>query len=382
MEYRGPVDWLFTFQARFWILAALASGGLALRWQKDPYLAALSFVTLLMAINARRFIPLFTLCSLPWMVICVDLVATRLAPRLPRSLAAHGPALRAAGALAVAGTALAPWTQVQMWPDPLGRWTQRDLYPDAAVQYLRSLGRPLRILNHYNWGGYLMLHLPGCQIFMDGRANTLYDDSIYEDWKAFLNGGPGLRTRLARYSADLAVLPDQTFARTLVTLPRPWKVVYRDPIAVILVPPGSPLQPNVLPSTEVIAQHPQFLLQRARERMERGQWHGAEELLREALRRDPLTLHAYSELAAVQANRGDAEGLEAVLDEARRAGRRRWQSLRVIEGYFLAQKGDFARAIHALRDGLPRGPFEDPQPVLERIRAIEPRTSGAVKTAG
>ena len=89
--------------------------------------------------------------------------------------------LRLGGVLAACAAVVALWSSVQMWPDPLGRWTQRDLYPDAAVQYLKAIGRPLRILNQYNWGGYLMLHLPDSQVFMDGRANTLYDERIYED---------------------------------------------------------------------------------------------------------------------------------------------------------------------------------------------------------
>jgi tetratricopeptide (TPR) repeat protein len=258
---------------------------------------------------------------------------------------------------------------VQTWPDPLGRWTQRDLYPDAAVQYLKAVGRPLRILNQYNWGGYLMLHLPGSQVFIDGRANTLYDERIYDDWRTFLNAAPGLQTRLTRYTADVALLPDQEFARALQRLPRPWRVVYQDPVALILLPPGSPLA-GALPSAEVIAQHPQFLQQRARARMARRDWQGAEELLREALRRDPLVLSAYGDLAAIKAQTGDMAGVDAVLEEARRAGGRREQNLSVLEGFFYAQRGETARALQAFRAGLPRGPFDNPSPVLERIRAL------------
>src|SRR5262249_44169745 len=80
-EYRG-LGWLLTFQARFWILVGLSLAGIAVRWRKDPYLSALSLVTLAMAINARRFIPLFTVCSLPWIALCVDLTARWLRERM------------------------------------------------------------------------------------------------------------------------------------------------------------------------------------------------------------------------------------------------------------------------------------------------------------
>jgi tetratricopeptide (TPR) repeat protein len=370
LDYRG-LGWLLTFQARFWMLVALALTGIAIRWRRDPYLAALALVTLVMAATARRFIPLFAVCSIPWIALAVDPAGRRVLELLGTLAESHQKRLRLAGNLAAALAVVLLWTSVQMWPDPLGRWTQRDLYPDAAVQYLKSLRRPLRILNQYNWGGFLMLHLPESRVFMDGRANTLYDDRIYADWKTFLNGEAGLQARLTRYTADLALLPDQEFARALQRLPRPWRIVYQDPIALILVPPDSPLQ-STLPSPDVIAQHPQFLQQRARVLMSRGQLQGAEELLREALRRDPLMVYAYADLAALKVMGGDPTGADGVLAEARSAGKRRPQNLSVLEGYFYAQRGEVARAMRAFRAGLPLGPFDDPAPVLARIRAIDP----------
>lgn len=370
LPYRR-LDWFGTFQARFWLLALLAGGGLVLGMRRNPYLAALVAVTFWMAVTARRFIPLFAVSSIPFVALCLDALARPVLERARRLEAAWRTRLAVAGVAAALGAVVWLWSSVQMWPDPLGRWTQRDLYPDAAVQYLKALGRPLRILNQYNWGGYLMLHLPGSRVFMDGRANTLYDDQIYGDWNTFLNAAPGLQARLARYQADLALLPDQEFARALQRLPRPWRVVYQDPVAVILLPPGSPLA-GALPSAAVVAQHPQFMLQRARAAVSRQQWPEAEALLREVLRRDPLMLYAYGDLAALKAQRGDPAGVDAVLDEARRAGRRRPQNLSVLEGYFYAQRGEVERAMRAFRSGLPRGPFDDPTPVIGRIRAIDP----------
>jgi hypothetical protein len=378
LQYQGAY-WFLTFQARFWLLVVLAAGGIALRARRDPYLAALSLVTLVMATNARRFIPLFVVCSVPWIGLCLQQLATFAAGILPALRGVVGARLRAAGAVGAAVAVVVLWTQVQLWPDPLGRWTQRDLYPDAAIQYLRSVGRPLRILNHYNWGGYVMLHLPGVRVFMDGRANTLYDTRIYEDWRTFQSAGPGLRTRLSRYSADVALLPDQAFARALTQLPRPWRIVYRDPVAVILLPPDSTLR---LPSFDVVTEHPQFMQQRARAMMRSGQLRRAEELLREVLRRDPLLLNTYGDLAALEASQGDVAGIEAVLEEARRAGRRRPQNLSVLIGFFHAQTGDVARAMQDFRRGIPRGPFEDPTPVLARLRAIDREPGKSPKPAG
>jgi hypothetical protein len=80
--------------------------------------------------------------------------------------------------------------------------------------------------------------------------------------------------------------------------------------------------------------------------------------------------------------RGDVAGVDAVLAEARRAGKRRPENLSVLQGYFYAQRGDVARALQAYRAGLPLGPFDDPSPVLGRIRAIDPELRNIPRRTG
>src|SRR5262249_3160341 len=176
----------------FWLLGLAALGAgfeLAGRFQRgraggDVYLVALAAVTCAMAVTSRRFIPLFALTSLP---LVAPLFATALGgarARLPESSRARVELAAAALALVAA---LAMWRDVRLFPKPLERWTESHLYPRAALRYALALHAGTRVLNFYNWGGYLMLHAPELKLFIDGRANTLYSAQLYNDYVQMIN---------------------------------------------------------------------------------------------------------------------------------------------------------------------------------------------------
>lgn len=112
--------------------------------------------------------------------------------------------------------------------------TETEKFPAAAVSFLAKAGLPSPILNHYNWGGYLIWKLfPRYRVFIDGRAD-LYGDKMMDEfaavyyvkdnWKPIFDSW-GIRTVILPPDAPLVVvLRDQPV----------WKELYRDQQAVIL----------------------------------------------------------------------------------------------------------------------------------------------------
>jgi tetratricopeptide (TPR) repeat protein len=368
LRVRGLVNWLSTFQLRFGLVVALAALGVRRAARERPYLLALAGVALLMALRSRRFIPLFGICAVPIAALglagCLALLRAHL-PVLETSRA------RVAAACAAFALALLWWRDVRLWPDLLGQWTQRDLYPQAAVRYLNALGPPTRVLNYYNWGGYLMLHAPGARVFIDGRANTLYDEQMLNDYGAMLAAEPGLRARVDRYRADVALLPNSGLSRALQELSPPWRVLYRDSSAVLLAPPDSPLLRAELPDpAEILRDEAQFLRQEAGRLWGAGERERAREQFERAIERDPLLMDAYTALADLLYTSGDIGGAERVLQRGEAASPRRWNDLRAAHARFLFESRQLGPALALLRSVFPTGPFSDTSAARRRIEVL------------
>jgi len=383
IDVRGA--WIIqTFQFRFWLLVALTGCALPLRAARaQPLLPALCGVTLCMAVASRRFIPLFAITAAPLVALSIEHGILRLGKRIQWSSRSEwSPRLRLAGALSLAGIAVASWIPTRLFPDPLGRMTQRDLYPAAAVLALRELpGRP-RVLNHYSWGGFILLHAPAAQVFIDGRANTLYDAEHLHDFQHLMAADADFEQLLARHRIEYALVPDGRLTRALLSLPSPWSIVHQDAVASLLAAPGMPTRlrrdtegPPV--STELVrAAESQQLTAQARRSARQGALARAIEELEAAIAADPIASGPYLDLARVHALRGDASGVARTLARAERAGPRRHRVLQRFAGELLLRLGYPAAARQAFVRGLSTGPFDDLEPQLERIRMLpvaEPR---------
>jgi tetratricopeptide (TPR) repeat protein len=364
------------FDGRFWWLAVLGLGGALAALRRAPYHVALAAVTLAMAITSRRFIPLFGLTIAPIVAIggawLLDAAASRWQPLRDRRLgwAVGGVALALAGLF---------WRDVRVYPDLLSRWTQAHFYPEAAVQYLRAMEPPQRLLNLYNWGGYLMLHAPGIPVFIDGRANTIYGDRVYNDYLRIQSAGRGYRALLARYGADLALLPQNSrTAQLLQREPGAWRPVYTDRATVLLVPPGSPYLAQRLPDADrVVGAHPDRLVLFARREALAGRFEEAERLLERAIANRPLHYWSYAELGAVRAVAGDLEGVGEAIERGIRAIPRESTQLRYTAARLYDHAGDLDRAIQSLRGGFSKGPFRGASGTQRYLDDLERRRSEA-----
>jgi tetratricopeptide (TPR) repeat protein len=373
-----------TFAGRFAWMALVAALGIPRGLRRAPYLVAVAATTFLMASTSRRFIPLFSITAAPIGALGLAMLQERILASRP---ALSGPWVRRGAVAASLLGALALWHGVRFFPDPLYRWTQGERYPDGAVRYLLALPEPPRhLFNLDTWGGFLMLHAPRIPVFLDGRANTLYDDEIYGDYLRAYAGGAGARELLRKYQVDAVLVPSNSaLARDLPVGPEPWLVAYDDPIATLLLPPGRAAAGPPLPDPEaVLAGSPELWLLRGHRALLRGDLDAARTALEHAIALRPLLVSAHTLLFSVAVRRHDRGELE-------RFGRRaielyprqeRWLRLNLASSY--DQLADSRAALGELRRGLPRGPFTPPGPAEAAIRRLERRlgaTAGRARPA-
>ena len=373
-----------SFSGRFFWLLGLAAAGavheLRARWRGDRergdlYLVALAGVTASMALTSRRFIPLFALTSSPLVAnLCAAGVAW-LEPRLPER--ARRAAEQALPALALA-VALLLWRDVRMFPRPLERWTEFYLYPRAGLRYLQALDAGPRVLNYYNWGGYMMLHAPELRVMIDGRANTLYSTEVFNDYVSMIGAGQGLAVRLAAYAPDVALLPVQSSLTSALAAPEfGWQVAYADDVSAVLLPPGSRRLQRPLPAPdEVLGDDPQWLVARGHVLLAQGKLAEAREVTERALALDSLLARGYGQLADTYAAERNLAGIAASIERGIDVEPRFTPTLRQAEATAYQTAGAPKLALRALEDGVPRGPFSRPESVLQNLRELRALVAG------
>jgi tetratricopeptide (TPR) repeat protein len=311
-----------------------------------------------MALRAQRFVELSAVVLCPLLACAIAPLGHKLRGRLPRALQ---PVL-----LLLCAAAL--WRSTRVFPDPFERWVMAGTAPSAATRYLAALDQPFRVLNLETWGGYISLHAPRTRIFIDGRSNTVYDDAFYETYEAMLRGDLPLAQVLAKYRPDAAVLPYTKLVDQLVGLPQPWVVVYRDELAVLLLPPDSPALRSKLPNPEqVLRDEPQWL----RHRSGRAEGDGRIKLLEQALRLNPLFAPAYLDLLSLVARDAGPQAAEQIATRViEQLPQRRHLVLERL-GRIYEEHGDAGHALELYRAAVVAGPFDDQQPLLARIVALD-----------
>jgi tetratricopeptide (TPR) repeat protein len=277
------------------------------------------------------------------------------------------------------GVALGLWHDVRVLPRPLERWTEFYLYPKAGLRYLQALETGPRVLNYYNWGGFIMLHAPELKVLIDGRANTLYSEKVYNDYVSMIGSSEGLPARLALYAPDVALLPvgANSLANTLARPELGWRLVYSDEECAVLLPPGSPRLRRPLPSPdEIVGDEPQWLLVRASALTAGGRPAAARELTERALALDSLLARAYGELADSYAAERDLPGIAAAIARGIAVEPRFSVALRQFEAAAYESAGAPALELDALERAIPRGPFSRPEGVKRNVELLRARLAG------
>jgi hypothetical protein len=321
--YRSLGEWLSPFLPggiraplfvpALWVAgaAALAHGALAWRGYRRLPLAALALcaLTVAMAVTSRRFIPLF---GLALALLLAPLLADVLRLAFLRRLSP----LLACVTLAVAVLRLAP---LPLAAGPAYHYlTAEYAYPEDLVDVITGNAIAGDTFAYYNWGGYLHWRTGGAlRVFIDGRANTVYDDDTYLAYLRVARARPGWIAVVEDSGADFFLWPLESAGgpRLLAELAATgrWQLVYAGFRGALMARRGAPL-----PETVTLTPGFALDLSQARDALRRRDWAAAEAAARRA--RDAVPWHqaACSTLAAALRGQGRAADAAAVVTDCRR----------------------------------------------------------------
>ena len=127
-------------------------------------------------------------------------------------------------------------TIVAAFPTPgqIQRQVKKDS-PVQAVDYIRRSGLKGRILNAYEFGGYLIWALPEQKVFIDGRCDIFDWTGVLAEYGRWATLSEDPKLLLEKYGIDYCLFrKDAPQTQVLRYLPG-WKKVYEDEVAAIFV---------------------------------------------------------------------------------------------------------------------------------------------------
>ena len=322
--------------------------------KKCRYLTALNAVTMLMACESRRFIPLFCVTATPLAALGVLYLRDRLAGWVPQ---VKSPAAGLAATLGGLAVAIFYWSHFHIGEGLARDWTIGDRYPEEEVVWINEVKPGERVFNRYNWGGYLMLYAPGYKTIFDGRANTLYDDEMYNlFYKGFMNG-IFTSEQLALYPTDFVLVESERLSRKLEQTSPPWKRIHNGR-GKILLPPDSPLLETDFPTIEeLLPDGISAQLSRARVARTTGKLDEAIEILEDLVEPYYYEPNVHYLLASTYADKGELDKVKEVLGRARSLNPRRAIGYWGHESRIFYGAGDLEHAYYTYKKCITGGPF-------------------------
>jgi hypothetical protein len=113
---------------------------------------------------------------------------------------------------------------------------ERTQFPQGAAAYLKHHSLPRNVFANYPWGGYLIWKLyPRYRDFIDGRANTLFDTAVLNDYLVASGGGGGWSEVLDRRQVGTVVVSPGAPLTQVLGENTGWKQVYADATATVFV---------------------------------------------------------------------------------------------------------------------------------------------------
>jgi hypothetical protein len=237
---------------------AVAATFLTKLHHKQPRLTftslALSLLTLAMSLKSRRFIPLFGIAQ----SLVLAPVLAALAANLGQLLSRRLPPLQRPGPwrlvlpVAALGLGLA-W----LWPYPLSSraflyLTSQDSFPVEAMNVVEANHLGGKVFAFYEWGGYVDLRTRGdLQVYIDGRADTVFDDQTYRRYTRVLGLAPGWEKIVDDSGADYFLWPKRHHRQIeALRASGQWRTLYADHVAALLIRADRPRPEPLLPSPD------------------------------------------------------------------------------------------------------------------------------------
>ncbi|HEY5283802.1 MAG TPA: hypothetical protein VIM14_13505, partial [Polyangia bacterium] len=171
---------------------------------------ALALLTLAMSLKSRRFIPLFGIAQSLILAPVLALLAARLDQFLVRRFPRLVRPLPWRLGLPLVAIALGAWL---LLPYPLSRnaflyLTSQDSFPVEALNVVEANHIEGKVFAYYEWGGYVDLRTEGrLQVFIDGRADTVFADQTYRRYTRVLSLTQGWEKLVDDSGADYFLWP-------------------------------------------------------------------------------------------------------------------------------------------------------------------------------
>lgn len=210
------------------------------RLKLSPLLLLL--ITAWMALDAARHIPIFVLVAVP---ILSELAEPLLAPGSTRKnrgrFTLHWFNYAALAAFLVF-TLVRVRTVVQVIPVE-----ENKNFPADATRFIEAHALPGPLLNHYNWGGYLIWKLyPEYRVFIDGRADVYGDDFMNRFADLYYLKTSDWYVPLETYGIKTVMMPPDAPLIEGLQLRGGWKQQYADTQVVVLT--KAPEAPSLIAS--------------------------------------------------------------------------------------------------------------------------------------
>lgn len=128
-------------------------------------------------------------------------------------------------------------------------------YPAGAVAFMKEHGLHGNVLCNFNWGEYFIWHDgKRSKVFIDGRYDTVYPEKVIVDYINFYFNLARASEVLRAYPHDFVLIPPKSEAYAPMTRRAGWKLIYRDPAAVLFARAGSPAA--AMPNLPVVGSAP------------------------------------------------------------------------------------------------------------------------------
>jgi hypothetical protein len=237
----------------FLLLAGLATG--RVRARTSEWL--LAFALLYLALSSQRHVPLFVLAAAPLIGRCAQALLSLLASLLPP--ADRRPAAQAAlrwkpavpmgntatlGAinlalLIVVGAGMIAYRAVPNLRPASEAAAIKGVLPVEATDALQRTGRPLRVFNYYDYGGYLIwrLYPDGGRVFIDGRVEV-YGPQVFSRYLRVSYLSSGWQDVIAQAHPDAIVLPSAHPLTGILGQDSTWTLLSRDDVATVFTRVG------------------------------------------------------------------------------------------------------------------------------------------------
>ncbi|MFQ5529408.1 MAG: hypothetical protein ACE5FP_03590 [Gemmatimonadota bacterium] len=185
------------------------------------------------ALHSARNIPLFTVCSMPWLAVWIDQALQGGPP--PHRLLGRLDSwdridrLLRPGAASVAGLVLL-W--FALGPNRDAYRFDPSTFPVEAIRALDGVAVAGPVFNQLTWGGYLLFSRPDIPVFIDGQTD-FYGEELSRDYLVALKGQVGWDEVLDRHGIGWTLLESAEPLNQLLDLDRRWHRLYADRVATV-----------------------------------------------------------------------------------------------------------------------------------------------------